>query len=319
MLRAATLGPEVPSGEFAVRVHSVFRAAVNLRPPEGGLLSLLSAEVGDVPRGVRLTSAEDFAALGLATGDAGVFGAEAIVLERSGGRGALRIDCASARRLAGSAPPARRGDGRRWRAGLARLDALQKRAATDLRVAPLLLGEAPVGAMSERLTHAALDLGRSVRAGRRDAMCDAAARLVGLGPGLTPAGDDFLCGFLAAAYSRCVARPAPSRRLASFAEAMRPLLGGTTDISAAFLRSALAGRFSRPLAALAEACADAPDGDLDSAILRLAEVGHSSGLDAATGFFYGAAIWRGAADGEPRAGWLPQAAADRSALAAAGR
>jgi hypothetical protein len=150
-------------------------------------------------------------------------------------------------------------------------------------------------------------------------MCDAAARLVGLGPGLTPAGDDFLCGFLAAAYSRCVARPAPSRRLASFAEAMRPLLGGTTDISAAFLRSALAGRFSRPLAALAEACADAPDGDLDSAILRLAEVGHSSGLDAATGFFYGAAIWRGAADGEPRAGWLPQAAADRSALAAAGR
>jgi hypothetical protein len=46
--------------------------------------------------------------------------------------------------------------------------------------------------------------------------------------------------------------------------------------------------------ALAEACSGAPGSDLRGAILRLAAIGHSSGLDAATGFFYGATIWRDA-------------------------
>ena len=68
-------------------------------------------------------------------------------------------------------------------------------------------------------------------------------------------------------------------------------LGQTTEISAAFLRDAIAGRVFRPLSALAEACAGAPASDLDGALLRLAAVGHSSGLDAATGFFYGATVW----------------------------
>ena len=37
------------------------------------------------------------------------------------------------------------------------------------------------------------------------------------------------------------------------------------------------------------------------AIRHLAAIGHSSGLDAATGFFYGATIWRKAADYARRA------------------
>jgi len=284
-----------------VWVHSVFRAAVNLSAPDGHLLTLLSAEVGDVPCGVRLDSTEDFSGLGIAAGDAGAFGADAIVVERSDGGGALRVDCASARRLAALAPPALRGDGALWRLGVARLDALQERLATDLRVAALLLDGRPCGAMSLRLTEAACALGRAVRAGRPEATRAAATRLIGLGPGLTPAGDDFLCGFLAAAYGRCAARPAQSRRLAALVEVLRPLLTQTTAVSAAFLRSALGGRFSQPLLALAEACAAAPDGDLDGALGRLAAVGHSSGLDAATGFFYGATVWGGAAGVQRRA------------------
>jgi hypothetical protein len=73
---------------------------------------------------------------------------------------------------------------------------------------------------------------------------------------------------------------------------VRNVIGQTTEISASFLRDALAGRISRPLAALAEACSGAPGGNLDGALLRLAAVGHSSGLDAATGFFCGATVWR---------------------------
>jgi hypothetical protein len=319
--RATTLGSDVPRGEFPVRVHSVFRAALNLSPPDGDLLTLLSAEAADFPRGVRLALAEDFSSLGFAAGDGGVFSAGEIVLERSDGRGPFRVDCAAARRLAAPPPPPLRGDGARWRAGVALLEALQERALTDLRVAPLLAGTRPCGAMGERLTRAALDLGCGVQSGRLDAMRDGAARLVGLGPGLTPAGDDFLCGFVAAAHCRCAARPARSRLLAHLTEAVRDLLGQTTDISAAFLRGAFAGRFSRPLAALAEACAGSPGSDLDGAILRLAAIGHSSGLDAATGFFYGASVWGDAADQAGRAApasYPKISVADRSASATTG-
>jgi hypothetical protein len=291
------LGSDVPRGEFPVRVHSVFHAALNLSLPSGDLLTLLSAEADDLPRGVRLASVEDFSSLGLAAGDGGVFTVDEIALERSVGRGPLQVDCAAARRLAPSSPPPL-SKGARWRAGVARLEALQKRAATDLRVAPLLAGAQPSGAMAERLTQAALDLGRGVRTGRRDVLRDAAARLVGLGPGLTPAGDDFLCGFLAAGHCRRAACPALSQPLTWLTEAVQERLGQTTDISASFLRDALAGRISRPLAALAEACSGAPGSDLDGALLRLAAIGHSSGLDAATGFFYGAAVWGARAPAE---------------------
>jgi Protein of unknown function (DUF2877) len=170
--------------------------------------------------------------------------------------------------------------------------------------------------MGERLTQAAVDLGRGVRAGRLGALRGAAARLVGLGQGLTPAGDDFLCGFLAAGCCRRAAGLARSRLLASFAESVRGLLGQTTDISASFLRDALAGRFSRPLAALAEACSGVSGSDLDDALLRLAAIGHSSGLDAATGFFYGASVWDKATDIAERAPLASRpmiSVADRSA------
>jgi hypothetical protein len=292
--RAATLGSDVPRGEFPVRVHSVFHAALNLSRPDGDLLTLLSAEADDLPRSVRLASAEDFSSLGLAAGDGGAFTVDRIVLERSAGRGRFQVDCAAARRLAAQPAPPLRGDGARWRAGVAQLEILQERAATDLRIAPLLAGARPSGAMGERLTQAALDLGRGVQAGRLDAMRGAAARLVGLGQGLTPAGDDFLCGFAAAGHCRRAGGLALSRLLTSFAEAVRELLGQTTEISAGFLRDAIAGRVSRPLAALAEACSGATGSDLDGALQHLAAVGHSSGLDAATGFLYGATIWRDA-------------------------
>ncbi len=313
-----TLGPEVPRGEFPVAIHSVFRAALNLACPHGDLLSLLSNEACDGPRNIRLASVEDFASLGLAAGDGGLFNVEEIVLKRSTGRGRLRVDCAAARRLVAQPAPPLRGDGERWRDGVAQLEALQERAATDLRIAPLLAGARPLGAMAERLTQAALDLGRGARAGRLDAMRGAAARLVGLGAGLTPAGDDFLCGFFAAGWCRRAAGLAPTPLLTAFAEAVREFLGGTTEISAGFLRDALAGRVSRRLAALAEACSGAPGGDLGGAILRLAAFGHSSGLDAATGFFYGASIWREAPDPVGRASSARRSmicVADRSASA----
>jgi len=291
--RAVSIGPDVPPGTFPVRVHSVFRAAVNVSRPDGDLLTLLSNEACDGPQSIRLATVEDFAGLFLAPGADGSVSAGTIVLDRTGGMPPFRVDCSGARHLAAAALPPVAGAAERWSAGVALLGALQERAGTDLRIRSLLAGAPAPGALGERLARAALDLGRAVQAGSMAAAGQALSRLIGLGPGLTPAGDDFLCGFHAAALCRSTACPARSRLLAAFARAVRERLDRTTALSATFLRSTLAGHVVRPLAALAEACAGTPGSDLRDAILQLARIGHSSGLDAATGFFHGLTVWSG--------------------------
>lgn len=311
----------VPSGEFPVAVHSVFRAATNLVRPGGDLLSLLSNEACDGPQSIRLASVEDFTSLSLVAGAAGAFRAAAITLDRSGGLPPFRVDCASARRLAAEPLPQIGGAEEGWSAGVALLDGLQERAGTDLRIRCLLTDAAAPGPLGERLARTALALGRSVRAGGVEAVQHAASRLVGLGAGLTPTGDDFLCGFHAAALCRSGARPGDSRLLAALGQAVRERLGATTALSATLLRSALAGHFFEPLMALAEACAGKPGCGAPAAVLRLASVGHSSGLDAATGFFYGATIWRNSTDLAGRAAPASDpiiSVAHRSGPAAAG-
>ncbi|MGD1017668.1 MAG: DUF2877 domain-containing protein [Roseiarcus sp.] len=289
---AAALGPEVPSGEFPVAVHSVFRAAVNLVRPGGDLLSLLSNEACDGPQSIRLASVEDFASLSLVAGAAGAFRAGEITLDRPGGLPPFRVGCAAARRLAAETlPPIGRAE-ESWSAGVALLDGLQRRAGTDLRIGCLTADAAAPGPMGERLARSALALGRAVQVGGAAAARHAASRLVGLGTGLTPAGDDFLCGFHASALCRRGARPGDFGLLAALAGAVRERLGATTALSATLLRSALAGHFFGPLTALAEACAGKPRCSAPGAVLQLASVGHSSGMDAATGFFYGLTVWR---------------------------
>ena len=292
--RAATLGSDVPRGEFPVRVHSVFHAALNLSSADGDLLTLLSAEADDLPRGVRLASVEDFSTLGLAAGDQ-----RRLRLRRDrarpfgGSRGRCGWIAPAARRLAAPSAPPLRDDDARWRAGVAQLETLQERAATDLRIAPLLTLARPSGAMGER-SDAGGARSRPRRAGRTP------RRHVRRGgtAGRPGAGPDARRRRFSLRFLRCrllSARPPAWRARVCWRRSrrsVRELLGQTTDISASFLRDALAGRVSRSLAALAEACSGAPGGDLDGALLRLAAIGHSSGLDAATGFFYGAFVWR---------------------------
>jgi len=101
--------------------------------------------------------------------------------------------------------------------------------------------------------------------------------LVGLGPGLTPSGDDFIGGALVALH--VLGRVDAARALAGW---IVPLANRATHpVSAAHVRAAAAGLGSdalhRCLAALAEgrACADSLD--------ALAGTGHTSGWDALAG------------------------------------
>lgn len=102
-------------------------------------------------------------------------------------------------------------------------------------------------------------------------------RLIGLGIGLTPGGDDFLCGTLAGLFL-CGYASHPF-----FHALHREIAGHLTDtnvISAAFLQCALEGEFSQAVNSLTSlpSCTHI--------LTEFAKIGHSSGTDTLCGIYF---------------------------------
>ena len=109
--------------------------------------------------------------------------------------------------------------------------------------------------------------------------------LLGLGPGLTPAGDDFLAGFLGMA---ALASPAALTLLHDTEAAFLGLAGKqTTLLSYAFLREAIRGVLAPPVDALAAAILQGADAQaVARAAAEAAGLGHTSGLDTLAGMIF---------------------------------
>ena len=103
------------------------------------------------------------------------------------------------------------------------------------------------------------------------------SHLIGLGNGLTPSGDDFLCGILAGLKILKLDDHAFTTCLKSL---IREHLKDTIDISAAFLACALEGEFSLAVNSLG----NVPDaGEIKEKFLA---IGHSSGIDTLCGISF---------------------------------
>lgn len=114
----------------------------------------------------------------------------------------------------------------------------------------------------------------------RDAgrLVEGARALLGLGEGLTPAGDDCLVGALAVLHHTAAAWPSiGSPDLAPIAAAARER---TTTIGREFVLHALAGRYSEPVLAVLRA---ASRGEATRAVSRLLALGATSGADTLSG------------------------------------
>jgi hypothetical protein len=187
--------------------------------------------------------------------------------------GALRIRLDGARVATGALPSA--GP----RPSLARcLDAARAGEAPGILeiVAALARDEALPGTWLARLAGPALaHLARATGAGETAACIAAATRLLGLGPGLTPAGDDCVMGWITGLR----VGGAAGRRLAARVE--RPLLAGaaarTGPLSRAFLAAALRGEVAEPVWAFV-AAPDAPR------LAGLLAMGATSGRDFLGGY-----------------------------------
>lgn len=110
----------------------------------------------------------------------------------------------------------------------------------------------------------------------------AASALIGLGPGLTPSGDDVLIGLISSLV--CLGHPVSAPTAAAV---MASAHGRTTDLSLALLRHASLGECVGAVGTLLRALAGA--GDLPAAQRRLLAVGHGSGTALCIGVLLGAA------------------------------
>ena len=110
-----------------------------------------------------------------------------------------------------------------------------------------------------------------------NALDDEAQALIGLGPGLTPSGDDYLGGVLIALHQ--LGRKPQAQGLWRW---LQPRLARTSEISAAHLTAAAAGEGHEALHRCLDAlCTAAPN--WPSVLAQLDGVGHCSGWDSLAG------------------------------------
>jgi Protein of unknown function (DUF2877) len=178
--------------------------------------------------------------------------------------------------MAGLALPLVGPDVALWRGALPPHDLVGAAPARGLAVEalaaarPSALWEAPLAGTARRAAAAVAD----------GDLAGAAAELGGLGPGLTPAGDDVLAGLLLAARARF--GPCAEVRLLAVAGSV-----ATTDLAAAFLRWAARGQHVAPAHDLLVAAARGDGRGAAAAVTRLGAFGSSSGADVAYGLRLG--------------------------------
>lgn len=121
---------------------------------------------------------------------------------------------------------------------------------------------------------------------------EAAALLVGLGAGGTPAGDDLLVGFLAGLWSSISAAPTRADFVEGFARGLRGLMSRTNDVSRVYLAAAADGEASERLVAVAASvAAGSSGGGATEATAAAIAVGHTSGADGVLGLLLGLSAW----------------------------
>lgn len=189
--------------------------------------------------------------------------------------------------------PVRYVAGRWWSPRAAVPGMPDPQAVTDLGEALVAATPAHETAVERALSAAIEDLRTALGSDDAARACAAADAVLGLGPGLTPSGDDLLAGLLVACHGL--------HGEATTAELGRHLTaratGRTTALSAALLRCAATGAAAAPVLDLVDAVAGRRP--LGPALHGLLAVGHTSGHDTARGVHLAAEVLLHRSTGAP--------------------
>ena len=275
-LVAEKIGAGVPQEPFSGHVRSVFVNAAILNV-ENKLITLVPAATGGLPGAINLAVPRgfDFAALLTVGGAAAARG------------GILRFaNNEVSVELRGAKP---------WRSRLNELalDFARPGTVSGWDAAAVALQADGRSRAIARLGHGAImELSDATRRFDLQAAGQEAERLVGLGAGGTPAGDDLLVGYLAGLWPSVKG----DRPRAGFAAGLADLVGDlgerTNDISRVYLEAAAEGEVSERLADVVRSIAEGEVRAIVTAAAAAAiAVGHSSGADGMLGLLLGMAAW----------------------------
>lgn len=288
-VHAASIGEAVPRENFDASIQSAFDSAVNLRlPDEDRLITVLISDHYELPQGIRIETKHlslQSLTIGLraaSRGDILRFASSPLAIDL---RRASVWKCRVRELNTDMSLPAAQ---KAWSTALDLLIKRQRLKGTDIVANDLF--QLDVGsALGQRMSKPVMQLLNAAEQFDVQASTHAAEKMIGLGPGVTPAGDDILIGFLAALWSVAGSNQTQLSYIRSFGREIIKISKQTSEISRTYLYHAAQGQFSSSLSALAEAIGTGDD--VEPATKEAMHVGHSSGMDSVTGLLIGLCAW----------------------------
>jgi hypothetical protein len=295
-LSALSASVDTPIRRFSGVIHSIFHHACNVRLEGDALITLVSSEKGNLAQGIRLRTPSTFTFLNqLRVGQP--VACRGGILRISGSELSVDLRTASLWHidLKGLRVDLHQPDtAQAW--AVAWLELLKHRSGSGIfamiagiptqypGISPIETLERAVGTIS-----VLIDATHNLQV---DAAVAAFRPLIGLGPGLTPSGDDFIVGYLTGLWSTAGSDSSRLRFISSLGTWLSQASTGTNAISRTYIKSAVNGNVSEPIATLAQRFGWGESMDSVRQATRTAlQVGHTSGTDGVLGLLLGCIAW----------------------------
>lgn len=284
-LHAASIGSAIPQDNFNATIQSLFDSSLNLcLEHEERLITILVSDHYELPQGIRVDKKIPIHSL-------------TVGLRAASRGGILRFDSSPLAIDLRNAPiwdgrlPVLTGDFEQaWSIIWQTLNDGQRQKKTEL-IAEDLFRSDQGSLLTRKLRQPIHKLINGAATFDSLVSADAVHEMIGLGPGVTPSGDDILIGFLAGLHSMAENKKERLAFIKTFGSAISLYLKETNEISSTYIQHAIKGEFSSSIVTLIDAIRIGEDEQLLSSTKNAMRVGHSSGMDSLTGLLIGLASW----------------------------
>jgi len=269
-------------------VHSVFDHACNIQLEENNLVTLISPKLPNYPAAIKLDIAENrmIRSIGFKTGMKSVINKDEIKMPEI----CISIKLSGAK-VWDSSPLFLRSNisEEMLNKNIEKICNLTLKCGEIEGVASILDGNKVDNNYKNFIINPVKRLAKGISNFDYKEITEASKRLIGLGPGLTPAADDFLLGILASLYYMGYYfgnHLENLKKIAGFI--IYDLPGRTTFISEIMLRNGMKARFSEPIRDLMLAVIH--NTAVQDKCLNLLNIGGTSGSDCAAGIVFGGVL-----------------------------
>ncbi|TET10483.1 MAG: DUF2877 domain-containing protein [Candidatus Atribacteria bacterium] len=269
-------------------VHSVFDHACNIQLDKNSLITLISPMLPNYPSAIKLDIAEDqkLCSIGFKAGMKAVINKDEIKIPEV----CISIKLTGAK-VWDSSPLFFRSTVSEeiLNKNIEKIRDLTLKYGEMEGIASILDGDKVANHYKDFIINSVKRLTRGISDFDYKEITEASKRLIGLGPGLTPAADDFLLGILASLYYIGYYFGSHLENLKKIAGFMiYDLPGRTTFISEIMLRSGMKARFSEPIRDLMLAVIH--NTSVQDKCINLLSIGETSGSDCAAGIVFGGVL-----------------------------